>query len=161
MIVGASAMQKEWSKPVIDSVILPAHAQTSGINGSFTATAETSTETDLLDSLVPKAHAAFTHEVKLCINVVNGVAFVEVTVEFDYWLYTGKAELDFDITLSPTKSGGGNYDIKVTGKYNEKDDTITGNVTLDSHSPRGYTATASTASCQLIPPVTSPPPTTY
>lgn len=51
-----------WHKPVIEAVILPAHAQTSTIESDFFATVAsasvvTSTTKVLLDVLVPPAHA--------------------------------------------------------------------------------------------------------
>lgn len=159
MFVGAAAMQKEWSKPVIDSVILPVHAQTSTLNGAFTAAADVSADPGLLDMLVPTAHAAGYH-LEICINVVNGVANVEVTVEWDWWLYSGSGALDFDLDLSPSKLDGGNHDVNVTGTYDADQDKITGFITVDGFTPQEYEAVPSTAACALTPPVTPPPTTT-
>lgn len=159
MFVGAATMQKEWTRPVIDSVILPVHALTSALNGSFTAAADVSTDTDLLDYLVPQAHAVGYH-VELCINVVNGVANVEVTVEYDWWLYTGSQVLNFNIDLMPNQASGGNHDINVTGTYVEKTDQITGKVKVDGLTAKVYTADRSTATCALTPQETPPATTT-
>lgn len=160
MFVGAATMQKEWTRPVIDSVILPVHALTSALNGSFTGAAEVSTDTDLLDYLVPQAHAVVGYHVELCINVVNGVANVEVTVEYDWWLYTGSQALNFDINLLPNQASGGNHDINVTGTYDEKTDQITGKVKVDGLTAKVYTADRSTATCALKPQETPPATTT-
>lgn len=160
MFVGAAAMQKEWTRPVIDSVILPVHAQTSSLNGSFTAQASVSSATGLLDYVIPQAHAGVSSfDVEICINVVNGVANVEVTVAYDWWLYVGSAALDFNMFLSPSRANGGNHDVVVIGSYDEATNTIIGEVLVDG-AKNGYTAVPSTATCALTPPLTPPSTTT-
>lgn len=57
-VLSLAALPSRWAKPVVDSVMLPAHAQTSpgGANG-FAVEVDVSDASDWLDWLVPKAHA--------------------------------------------------------------------------------------------------------
>lgn len=61
-VVTLGALPTRWFKPVVDSVSLPAHAQTSGESGrahnGFQVTL-LSGKTDWLDSIFPKAYAGF------------------------------------------------------------------------------------------------------
>lgn len=53
-IVAGTSLPDSWSRPVVDSVMLPAHAQTSN-NGPFAGTA--TTQNSALDLLISQAHA--------------------------------------------------------------------------------------------------------
>ena len=147
-VVTAAAMQDKWAKPVIESVILPSHAQTSGLNGSFTVSNNTLNETDLLDVLVPSASAACPYA--LCINVTNG--FAEVQVDDNGTVSTGNGELPFDITLQPSGTS-------ITGKYDGTN--VTGEFSGGTCVPATYEAVPSSADCNLSgAPTTVAPPTT-
>ncbi len=159
MFVGATTLQKEWTKPVIDSVILPVHAQPSALNGSYSTPINVFGVTDLLEYLIPQAHAGGL-SFAVCINVVNGVANVQVIIESDWWLYTGSAALNFFMTMSPNQASGGNHDVSVTGAYDETANKINGAVTIDGGTPTSYEATPITGTCALDPPIDPPPPTT-
>lgn len=66
--VAAVAPQK-WATPVINSVVLPTHAQTSLLSLNYSdPNAGAFTPADLLDSLVPSAHAGLLGVESLCIN---------------------------------------------------------------------------------------------
>jgi hypothetical protein len=63
----AAALPAAWTRPVVESVMLPAHAQTSGIpDGDFGLQLAI---TRWIDWLVPKAHA-----IVVCGNPVSGCA---------------------------------------------------------------------------------------
>lgn len=57
-VLGLGALPKEWSKPVVDAVFLPAHAQTSVLGASgFTGSFIVERGPGLLDFLIPNAYA--------------------------------------------------------------------------------------------------------
>lgn len=67
-VVTAAAMQDKWAKPVVDSVVLPAHAQASGVamrssgvvaitNGSISDSDAQFAQSSILDTLIPAANA--------------------------------------------------------------------------------------------------------
>lgn len=72
----SALLPREWVSPIVKSVILPAHAQTTGlITGNFGAAASAVTRNDIpsvLDLIVPQAHA-------------NGSASVGNVVFTAYW----------------------------------------------------------------------------
>ena len=80
-VVTAAAMQDKWAKPVIESVVLPAHAQTSGASGASFVLSNSNTQngSDLLDTLVPRAMADCTPQI--CVNIPNVIAGGLVTAE--------------------------------------------------------------------------------
>jgi hypothetical protein len=91
-IVAGKSLPESWSRPVVDSVLLPAHAQTSDTaNGPFAGTATTqvpalksdSIFAQATDSLVPQAHAADGFEPYVCVqpNSTNDAATVTVLVD--------------------------------------------------------------------------------
>lgn len=70
-IIAGKTLPEKWTKPAIDSVMLPAHAQTS--LGTYSGSAQQasigsdSTFARALDSLVPQAHARPPYELSWCI----------------------------------------------------------------------------------------------
>ena len=152
-VITAAAMQDKWTKPVIESVVLPAHAQASEVNGSFTATTNPQNETDLLEILVPSANANGC-TFQLCINVSGGSASVQVND--NETISTGSGALPFSITLQPS----GNL---ITGTYDAANDRITGTYTGTCLSGAYPPATRSTATCNLTvsPTTTFNPSTTF
>ena len=88
-IIAGKAIPESWVKPAVDSVVLPAHAQTS--RGPFSGTQMASLDSDSLmaratDSLVPQAHAAdLNYEVSWCITPTSDTtAKVRFMVTEDY-----------------------------------------------------------------------------
>ena len=66
--VVAAAPQK-WTAPVVNSVVLPTHAQTSQLSLNYSDTVRsTRAPTNLLDSIIPSAHAGIFSAESLCIN---------------------------------------------------------------------------------------------
>lgn len=66
VVAGSQALSSQWSKPLIEAVILPAHAQTSGTSGTFTSGIINNPissnrnwfrNSNLLDTLISPAHA--------------------------------------------------------------------------------------------------------
>ena len=143
--VTAASIQDNWVKPVIESTVLPAHAQTSGASGSFTASNSTKTGTDLLEVLVPSASAFCVFQ--LCINVNGSSATVQVLD--DGVLSTGAGAMPFNITLQPS----GNT---ITGSYNAVNDQITGDYAGTCLNGSYPPAIRSTATCNLTAGPTGP-----
>lgn len=104
-VLTLAALPNRWMKPVVDTVILPAHAQTSpsGANG-FAVKIENSDNVDAsdwLDWLIPKAHAG------LRINVVpSGFLCIQETGDDSF-------EASYD-TGEVIVTGAGNYGDCVT-----------------------------------------------
>lgn len=84
--VAVKTLPEQWTKPVVDAVMLPAHAQaTAGrFQGGGSATLTTppgpapGASQRLLDFLVPAAHAGskiVSMDVLVCIDVVGGTSF--------------------------------------------------------------------------------------
>ena len=66
VVAGSQALSSQWSKPLIEAVVLPAHAQTSGTSGTFTSGIINNPiasnrnwfrNSNLLDTLISPAHA--------------------------------------------------------------------------------------------------------
>ena len=63
VVAGSQMVSSEWTRPVVESVVLPAHAITSQIEGSFTtgrvvtAMNRQPQDNNLLATLIPSAHA--------------------------------------------------------------------------------------------------------
>jgi hypothetical protein len=86
----AGLLPARWTRPVIDSVLLPAHAQATGFggSGSFATSGVPLTVSDaggsLLDLLVPRAQALIivpANSVDICVNVSGNVADILVLVD--------------------------------------------------------------------------------
>ena len=100
-IAGASQLPSKWTKPVIDSVILPAHAQTSATTAAPTTTMAplptnfrgnislavslTSNQRDsIFSALIPKAYAGTMNPTgDLCITSNDGTSF-EAKLLYDF-----------------------------------------------------------------------------
>lgn len=152
-VVTAAAMHEKWAKPVIESVVLPAHAQTSGnLVAGFVLTnfAAAPDQNQLLDTLVPSAHAAPpTTPKSICINVNGSAASAQVTVSGDSTVYTAAFTLPTaaPITLSPTANG-----YTITAALDTGGNSVSG--VVSAQGAASYTAPKSGASCQLTVPTT-------
>ena len=84
-IAGAGALTllpERWTKPVVQSVVLPAHAQATQTPTAFTQTGITfvpAGQVTLLDVLVEPAHASF-QTADLCTNALGNTADILVLV---------------------------------------------------------------------------------
>lgn len=102
-IAAGKVLPEKWTRPVVESVLLPAHAQATGQNpvlnfaGSVTPGASAgpgpSTANKVLDFLIPPAHATFAPEVTgtLCVSVTGSsfsATLLLMTVS-DCGIYTG------------------------------------------------------------------------
>ena len=104
----ASWENNKWTKPVVESVLLPAHAQTSQIdpNGRFAGSTSASSaaltpESSPLDSLVKSAYAQGSSiPGDLCINIENEVVDVSAVIN-GYSPWQGTGDLDTVISLLP------------------------------------------------------------
>lgn len=86
--IGASGLSSldKWAKPVIQSVVLPAHAETSLTmnNGSYSDTGVLLTSgitPSIMDNLISSAHAWSYSEVDVCIDVKNNIADLFATFD--------------------------------------------------------------------------------
>jgi hypothetical protein len=83
-VAATGAVTSHWSRPLVESVLLPAHAATS-VNGTFATTSALTlniTANDVLDFFVPKAYADVTTAcLDLCSTVENGVANCKAIVD--------------------------------------------------------------------------------
>ena len=83
-VAGAAGAVEVWKKPVVESVLLPAHAITTGETcfGSFTLNPpQTASIFDLLVAPVYASHLTGDVNVWLCIAPLNGTANVEALVQ--------------------------------------------------------------------------------
>ena len=71
-IIAGKTLPEKWTKPAVDAVMLPAHAQTSLLtysgSGQQASIGSDSTFARALDSLVPQAHARPPYELSWCIT---------------------------------------------------------------------------------------------
>jgi hypothetical protein len=81
-IIAGKTLPEKWTKPAVDAVVLPAHAQTSAGtysgSGQQASIGSDSTFARALDSLVPQAHARPPYELSWCIRRVPGSKTADV-----------------------------------------------------------------------------------
>jgi hypothetical protein len=114
-VATANALPDRWTRPVVESVLLPAHAQatTPLVNGTFTGTA-TANEVfgggPVLDFLVPAAVAngITSFVVEVCLNITNSVADAQLS------LFNAGPPL-FDALLSGSGALGTTYTLSQLG----------------------------------------------
>lgn len=110
LVAGSKAgwESNKWTKPVVESVLLPAHAQTSPFdpNGRYSGSTSVTAvvmneETSPFDSLIKSAYANNVGiEADLCISIENEQADVAAAINgFSPWEGTG--DLDTVISLMP------------------------------------------------------------
>ena len=140
---GANWENNKWTKPVVESVLLPAHAQTSGVaNGRFAGdttvnmAALQQIEPSGFDTLVPTAHAQPPGiPSELCIEIENNQVNVSALVNgFEIWEGTGA--LDTVLNLAVLKSSKNECDLenvalKVSVKGTEPNRAAFGEMSLD------------------------------
>lgn len=165
-VVSAAAMQDKWAKPVIESVVLPAHAQTSVASYSVSVVALLE-RNKFLDFFVPTADAvqatittgpptttAAPTTKNICINVVGVTAAVQVTVQGSSSLYTGNLTLPFgDSAL--TASSPSTVSVSISGALSPGGSSVFGVVNVTGNAPTSYNAPKSSVTCQLTPPTPS------
>ncbi len=80
----AAVAPQNWTTPVINSVVLPSHAQTSRLSLNYSdPNAGAMMPSDLLDSLVPSAHAGSEAVKALCINFNSDMTTYNAALESD------------------------------------------------------------------------------
>ena len=120
-IIAGKTLPEKWTRPAVDSVMLPAHAQTSG-RGPYSGTLVAALATDnmfaqAIDAMVPQAHAQQNSEfnIKWCVtpHQTEPTATVKVLVVNDApqggpcWadLYSG-TDVPVDVRTNLTASNG-------------------------------------------------------
>ena len=110
-IVAGKSLPENWARPVVDSVILPAHAQTSGEPAAFVSSGGPlpgrvsidgdSLFADITNTLVPEAKAnGFFPEIPCIVNNGNGIVTVDVIADgyiFQKAVTVGAAKVSMDI----------------------------------------------------------------
>ena len=142
-IVAGKSLPESWSRPVVDSVMLPAHAQTSpatppsggtppagdtppAINGVFTNfSGNGSNDFNLLDQLIPTAMAA-PGVLDVCINVNNGVADIYIPWQGTFWAGTAALPISSPLSLTPAESSCELDTLSVTAIPNADGTEISG-----------------------------------
>lgn len=132
---GGVAALRQWTKPVIETAVLPAHAQATGnFTGGFAgALGSQIVRNDWLDLVVPKAAAGLTvcgddAGAPICIDVVDNAVSVQVYASGG--LLTGNGTLVGGSFTAPL--GGAS---QVSGTLNGAQTQFTGTVTLECAPP--------------------------
>ena len=134
-IVAGKSLPEKWSRPVVDSVLLPAHAQTSptppadtppAINGVFTNFSNgTSNDFKLLDELIPTAMAQ-SEALDICINVENGIAEIFIPWQGTFWSGSAALPITSPLSLTPDSSNCEFDTLSVTAIPNADGTEISG-----------------------------------
>jgi hypothetical protein len=151
--VTAKLLPARWTRPAIDSVLLPAHAQATGFSSSFLTMNVVLADAGggVMDLIVPRAHAGgtMTSTVDICVNITNNVAEIFVLVDgVNLYGGTGVAVPFSDVTLDylggamdtiPTTisgtvepAGGGGYELTGTVMYGSQASSYTAPEVMDT-----------------------------
>lgn len=101
-VVAGKSLPEQWSRPLVESVTLPAHAQTSLISitgGLLLSIEEASLDDSILDTLVPTAHAedsAATGVVCFDLNI-DGSVDVRALITYSTYIPEGPPQAPCDI----------------------------------------------------------------
>ncbi|MDZ7842753.1 MAG: twin-arginine translocation signal domain-containing protein [Gammaproteobacteria bacterium] len=103
----AAALPGAWTRPVVESVMLPAHAQTSGVPDGEFGLEVSFEDTRWIDWLVPKAYAVTgCNAVSGCAILRNGIVTLSVNfADGGVGCYSGAAPIgnSFDLALTETE----------------------------------------------------------
>jgi len=146
VVVAGKTLPEHWTRPAVDAVALPAHAQTSFTgNGSFTGAQTVAEAGNILDGLVATAMASYPTDAQFCINVVDGMASIQVlfgTSGVSAAFYTGapvtvpfaNVTLTYRDELSCASVG---YPVVISGQLTSSNGVhkIEGTITLESSNP--------------------------
>jgi len=84
IVAAGAALPRRWTRPLIESAVLPAHAQATMIAGPFFNSSPILLLVDaggsIMDQIFPKAYASGTLTFQLCITVSGITAFVDAYV---------------------------------------------------------------------------------
>jgi hypothetical protein len=124
-IVAGKSLPESWSRPIVDSVMLPAHAQTSGgfAGAAGSVSASISQESNLfailMDRMVEPAHASVeptvTYKAEVCVDDNgNGTANVKTVVSRDDGdcMFSNK----YEATNVPIGINAGYKNMKMTAR---------------------------------------------
>ena len=163
--ITAVAAAGNWSKPVLDAVILPAHAQTSAVSvtlagnvsSSPTASYTAPKQNSVLDFFVGSAYAQTS-------GLDLGGACLTMAVEGNQFSATLEFVADPAITLDGTVSDGSfsasGSGVTISGTFvSDATSTASGTVS-NSNGTFNFSIDSATSSCEPIAPTTTPAPTT-
>lgn len=163
-VLGAAAFPKEWTRPVFETVILPAHAQTSGsVLGDQLPLTQVTDAGGWLDYLIPTAHAQTGTGDLLggCIILAFNGDTVEATL-----LLSGGGELSNTGTHNPDTGVfavtgiGGEYNVNGTSAGGPGPASASGTVQGSGGGSLNFNATTGGASCTPLASTTTAAPTT-
>lgn len=119
ILTTAPSLPRAWVRPVVQAVVLPAHAQTSGINGEFAGRTEPGTQTvdaaPILDLLAPRAYAGVNVNTALLIcadvadNVVTHVVVGPISAKSGQLPHDIPGTVQLDVS-GPDTSGSVQFD---------------------------------------------------
>lgn len=147
--ITTALLPKRWTAPVLESVLLPAHAATSyGGQGSFsTFSRVTDAGSSMLDFLVPKANAgtAIPTSFDVCVRVTDYQGDIVVALNTGA-VYEGPSSgpiaIPFYNTVIPKTSGAGPSTVTISGEVQEQNGqfvmvgtVIAGSLTKDYTAP--------------------------
>jgi len=145
-IVAGKSLPEIWSRPVVDSILLPAHALTSSI--SFAVSGVARNERNILEELlIPTAHAAMLKNI--CMDANGNSVSIQVTLDGVAALYTATFTLPF-VLRALTSSAAGTPEVNISGALSADGNSVKGVINVGKTSSN-YTAPKSTGSCQLSP----------
>lgn len=143
IVIGAESLPGSWSRPLIDSVVLPAHAQTSLADPCSLDITETSSGVDVI--------------VNGFVSPPTGGVEVEILVE----LLSGGSVVDSDTTTATTDSNGqytspsvaltgAGTDVRATTSLNGADEAVcqqplSGSTTTTSTTSTTFTSTTTSS----------------
>jgi hypothetical protein len=98
-VIAGKSLPENWSRPVVDSVLLPAHALTSNTSGALNnANADQDNPMKVvLDTLVPESHADISVEIATCVSLnlnrsvkveslIDNGCFIKQAVAAEVWI---------------------------------------------------------------------------
>jgi hypothetical protein len=130
-LAAAKVLPEKWTRPVIEAVSLPAHAQTTTtvLNGTFAASSTAqvaSNDWRLLDLVIEPAMANFV-SVQICLNNIVSNVVSELLLSIGgFNVATTSVPLPFNVAMSDP--GGGYTSVHVTGSV--VGDHVEGTVTF-------------------------------
>jgi hypothetical protein len=162
--ITAAATAGIWTKPVLDAVILPAHAQTSvaavmlagNVSSSPTASYTAPIQNSVLDFFVGSVHAQSS-------GLDLGGACITMAVEGNQFSATLEFVADPAITLEGTVSGGSfnatGSGVTISGAVVSDAISTASGMVSNSNGTFNFSADSATNSCEPIAPTTTPSPT--
>ncbi len=156
-LLGAAALPKQWVTPVLQTVMLPAHAQTSGTVLGGRLNVQITSAGDWLDTLVPRAEAA-----PPIVELIDGCIILEfigdtvnATLLSGYFGSSSKSgphdPVSGNFSVNNISDGGSNnFDVSGTSSGGSAPTSASGKVKDESGYKATFNATLGGATCTPI-----------